>query len=141
MNTLLELLQRWAFDALPILLDVAVKGMVLLAIAGVLVLAMRKASAAARQVVWLLALAALLALPIASAILPSWGVLPGWVKFEMPVESAEPASYSPTDSSPAELGRADPLPGADQADMRAAPPVPPGLVQPSPRRFLASCGV
>lgn len=122
MNTVLEPLQRWAFDALPVLLDVAAKGMVLLAIAGVLVLAMRKASAAARQVVWLLALAALLALPLVSAALPSWRVLPGWVKFEMPVESAEPASPPPTDSSAAELGQADPLPGAGQARTHSAPP-------------------
>ncbi len=122
MNTVLEPLQRWAFDALPVLLDVAAKGMVLLAIAGVLVLAMRKASAAARQVVWLLALAALLALPLVSAALPSWRVLPGWVKFEMPVGSAEPASPSPADSPPAESGQTDPLQGAGQARMHPGPP-------------------
>ena len=122
MNAELEPLQRLAFDALPVLLDVAVKGMVLLAIAGVLVLAMRKASAAARQVVWLLALAALLALPIASAILPSWAVLPSWVKFEMPIGSAEPASPSPTDSPPAKLGQTDPLPGAGETRVHPGPP-------------------
>ena len=82
MNIDLESLQRLAFDALPVLLDAAVKGIVLLGVAGVLVLAMRKASAAARQVVWLLALAALLALPLASAALPS--------------ESRVPVSVSPT---------------------------------------------
>ena len=77
-------LQRLAYAWLPVLLDAAAKGVVLLAVAGLLALAMRKASAAARQVVWLGALAALLALPLASAALPSWQVLPGWAKIEMP---------------------------------------------------------
>ena len=58
MNIDTESLQRLAFDALPVLLDATLKGVVLLAVASVLVLAMRKASSAARQVVWLLALAA-----------------------------------------------------------------------------------
>jgi beta-lactamase regulating signal transducer with metallopeptidase domain len=112
-------LQRLAFDALPVLLDAAVKGMVLLAAAGVLVLAMRKASAAARQVVWLLALAALLALPLASAALPSWQVLPSWARIEMP---AEPAAPSLADS-------AGPLGGADPSGMNAAPAPLPELSQ------------
>jgi len=42
-----------AFDALPMLLDVAGKGVVPLAAAGTLVPAIRKTSAAARQTVWL----------------------------------------------------------------------------------------
>ena len=71
----LESLQRLAYAWLPVLLDAAVKGVVLLAVAGLLALAMRKASAAARQMVWLGALAALLALPLASAALPGWQVL------------------------------------------------------------------
>ena len=116
----LESLQRLAFDALPVLLDAAVKGAVLLAVAGVLVLAMRKASAAARQVVWLLALAALVALPLASAALPSWGILPGWARIEM---QAEPVPANVADSVIVEP-RADPVGGADRADMQAAPPAP-----------------
>ena len=116
MNIDLQSLQRLAFDALPVLLDAAVKGMALLVVAAVVVLALRKASAAARQVVWLLALAAILALPLASAALPSWQVLPGWAKIEMPAATVEPASADATDSTL--------LRGADQAPMRAAPSAP-----------------
>jgi len=80
----LESLQRLAYAWMPVLLDAAAKGVILLAVAGLLAVAMRKASAAARQVVWLGALAALLALPLASAALPGWQVLPGWARVEMP---------------------------------------------------------
>jgi len=119
----LELLRRLAFDALPVLLDAAVKGLVLLAVAGVLVLAMRKASAAARQVVWLLALGALIVLPIASAALPSWGILPGWVKIEI-AEPAEPVATDSADSATARtlIPPADPLGGVDRSDMHAVAP-------------------
>jgi len=116
-------LWRLAFGAMPVLLDAAAKGAVLLVVAGVLVLAMRKASAAARQVVWLLALAALMLLPMASAALPSWGILPGWVKIEL----AEPAEPGATDlaefvvdvASPPPV---DPIPEAAPADTRAVAP-------------------
>ena len=111
--------QGLAFDALPVLLDAAAKGMGLLAAAGTLVLAMRKTSAAARQVVWMLALAALLALPLASAALPSWQVLPGWAKIEMPPEPAVPSLVDPAGS----------FGGADRAGTNAAPAPLPELSQ------------
>lgn len=135
MNTYVELLQRLDFVAsglrsfseawLPVLLDAAAKGLVLLTVAGLLVLAMKKASAAARQTVWLLALAALIALPIASAALPSWAILPGWVKIEI-AEPAEPAAAGGTDSAAALALATPPAPlrGAEQADAHAI--VPPG---------------
>jgi len=66
------------------------KGVVLLMAAGAGVLAMRKTSAAARQVVWLGALVALLALPLVSAALPSWQVLPVWARVEVPPKPAAP---------------------------------------------------
>ncbi len=140
MNTYVELLQRLDFVAsglrsfseawLPVLLDAAAKGLVLLAVGGALVLAMRKASAAARQTVWLLALAALIALPIASAALPSWAILPGWVKIEI-AEPAEPAAAGGTDSAAALALATPPAPlrGAEQADAHAI--VPPGDYTPS----------
>jgi len=53
MTIYLEPWRRLAFDALPMLLDAAAKGIVLLAAAGAVVPAFRKRSAAARQTVWL----------------------------------------------------------------------------------------
>ena len=64
---------------LELLAAAAVKGMLILIIAVALNIALRRASAAARHLVWSLALASLLALPVLSFGLPSWPVplLPG----------------------------------------------------------------
>jgi hypothetical protein len=94
-----------------VLLDAAIKGAALLSAAGVLVLAMHKASAAGRQMVWLLALAALLALPLASASLPAWQVLPGWARIDAPTELASPSS----------VHSAGPFGGAEPADVPPPP--------------------
>ncbi len=106
---------------LAILLDAAVKGTLLLAAAGLVAMAMRRASAAARQVVWLLALSALLGLPLASAVLPGWRVLPGWARIEM---SAKPVETVAPDAIDSTIGRLGPLREADQAGSHTAPPAP-----------------
>ena len=56
---------------LPVLLDAAAKGVVLLVLGGLVVTAMRRSSAAARQVVWVATLAAILATPLVSALVPA----------------------------------------------------------------------
>jgi beta-lactamase regulating signal transducer with metallopeptidase domain len=61
-----------------ILLDASLKGCVVLAVAGMAALAMRRASAAMRHLVWFLAMVALLAVPVLSMALPAWQVLPNW---------------------------------------------------------------
>jgi beta-lactamase regulating signal transducer with metallopeptidase domain len=63
---------------LPVLLDAAIKGLVILSLTALAVLAMRRASAAARHLVWLVGTVSLLILPILSAALPAWHVLPQW---------------------------------------------------------------
>ncbi|MDB6132142.1 MAG: hypothetical protein JWM59_385 [Verrucomicrobiales bacterium] len=68
-----------AFSAmLPLMVDSALKGTVLLAAAGLVALLFHKASAAARHLVWLVAVVALLVVPLLSVALPQWRVLPGW---------------------------------------------------------------
>ena len=79
----LEWLQRAASYWLPLLADASVKGCAILLLAAGTVLVMRKTSAAARQMVWVLAMASLLALPILSATLPAWQVLPDWFRLEL----------------------------------------------------------
>jgi hypothetical protein len=64
--------------ALPVLVDASLKGAILLAAAGLLTLAMRRASAAQRHLVWVLALGSTLALPMLSVLLPAWRILPRW---------------------------------------------------------------
>ncbi len=107
---ILEPLQQFACAWLPVMLDAAIKGMLLLAAAGMLSVMMRKASAAARQVVWTLALVAMLALPLASVILPGWQVLPGWAKIEVPADTTPAVSAgegeSLAEAAPAEMNSA-----------------------------------
>src|SRR5688572_27789940 len=73
-----ELLSRLASSVGPRVLDGAAKGVVVLALAGVASLLMRRASAAARHALWYGALMSLLLLPVLSLALPDWRVLPEW---------------------------------------------------------------
>jgi beta-lactamase regulating signal transducer with metallopeptidase domain len=67
-----------ASGALPILLDAAIKSLAVLALTVFITFTLRRASAASRHLVWLLGMASLLVLPILSATLPAWHVLPAW---------------------------------------------------------------
>ncbi|HWB03808.1 MAG TPA: M56 family metallopeptidase [Verrucomicrobiales bacterium] len=68
--------------AVPLMADASLKSAVLLVLAAVCVLLMRRASAAARHAVWLAAVLALLLVPVLSAVLPGWRVLPQWATVE-----------------------------------------------------------
>lgn len=60
----------------PVLLDAAVKGVVVLSLTALAVLALRRSSAAARHLVWFLGTFSLLILPVLSATLPGWHIMP-----------------------------------------------------------------
>ncbi len=62
-----------------LLLDSAVKGAALLVLAAFAATILRRDSAATRHLVWLLAIVAVLVVPLLSALLPQWRVLPKWV--------------------------------------------------------------
>ncbi len=71
-----------AVAALPgasslVLVDTAVKGTALLMLASVAAMLLRRDSAATRHLVWLLAIVAMLVVPVLSVMLPHWRVLPG----------------------------------------------------------------
>ena len=71
------------FGALmPLVFDSAFKGAVLLATAALVALVLWRASAAARHLVWLVAIVALLVVPVLSLALPQWRVLPSWAVVE-----------------------------------------------------------
>src|SRR5713101_4319402 len=61
-----------------LLVDSAVKGTALLVLAAVAAMILRRDSAATRHLVWLLAIVAMLIVPVLSAMLPQWRVLPEW---------------------------------------------------------------
>src|SRR6266404_3159280 len=61
-----------------LLLDSAIKGTALLTLAAVAAILLRRDSAATRHLVWLLAIVAMLAVPVLSTMLPQWRALPEW---------------------------------------------------------------
>ena len=61
-------------------MDAAWKGILLLAAVWVTTKLMKRASASTRHFVWVAAIAGVLALPILSAALPKWHVLPEWLQ-------------------------------------------------------------
>src|SRR5437867_6985751 len=82
------------------LVDSAIKGTVLLVLAAALALILRRDSAATRHLVWLLAIVAMLVVPVLSAMLPQWRVLPGWAGISPPpvyVATSPPSSARPPD--------------------------------------------
>ena len=61
-----------------LLVDSAIKGAALLVFASLVVLMLRRDSAATRHLVWMVAIVAMLFVPALSALLPQWRVLPEW---------------------------------------------------------------
>ena len=93
LNTVLALVSWWS-GASAWLLDVAIKGVVLLLVASTFVLFLRNASAATRHLVWCAAVCGLLVLPVISMIVPKWTV-PGLTGFSMITELAEVSQPEP----------------------------------------------
>src|SRR3954462_10151794 len=85
MNHIATSLVALSGEALPLLLDVALKASLLLGLAGLATIALRKVSAATRHFVWLLAMAAVFVMPFLSALLPGWHVLPRWSRVAQPI--------------------------------------------------------
>jgi beta-lactamase regulating signal transducer with metallopeptidase domain len=73
LNAVMALTLCWA-GASELLQDVAIKSLVLLMAASVLVLLLRNASAATRHLVWCVTVCGLLVLPVVSLIAPKWTV-------------------------------------------------------------------
>ena len=85
----------WTTDAggawMAMLIDATIKGTVILLLAGLATWLLRAAPAAMRHLVWLLAVASLLLLPVLSVTVPTWQVLPVWMSPER-VISTPPAA-------------------------------------------------
>jgi hypothetical protein len=84
----------------PLLVDSAVKGTALLVVATVAAVILRRDSAATRHLVWLLAMVAMLVVPVLSAMLPRWRVLPEWVRIAP--ETAVMSTGPPSTTRPAD---------------------------------------
>ncbi|MFL5556886.1 MAG: hypothetical protein ACJ78D_13920, partial [Gemmatimonadaceae bacterium] len=102
--------------ALPLLIDVALKGALLVAVAAGAAYLLRKRSAASRHAVWTAAVIGHLAIPVLVLVLPEWKmpVLPAasWLQSEpVPSATTAPPRTSVTDPglSP-RVGRSQPKP-------------------------------
>jgi len=104
------------------LMDAAVKGTVILLAALLATRQMRRRPAASRHLVWMVALASLLALPLASRLLPAWRVVPvpGPLR---PAASfvAEPSAYAPVDAPAPSVAAPSGGVGGSGAPVSAAP--------------------
>jgi len=116
----------FAPSLLPMLLDAAIKGVAILALTALATLAMRRSSAAARHLVWFLGTLSLLILPLLSAALPGWYILPRWT-INTPAATQQPIALPPL--PPGDEGQQVPLVPSPavfvpaQADSASAPPV------------------
>src|SRR5882757_7014252 len=133
-----------------LLVDSAAKGTALLVLAAALALILRRDSAATRHLVWLLAVVAMLVVPVLSALLPQWRVLPEWAAISSPPDARQrglPPKFSrvllpavpdlPQNAEQAELERH--LPTVDQEaaelpDSRPAPATPEAIAEPAVSR-------
>lgn len=116
----------------PILLDSALKGMVVLAAAIVVALLLRRSSASTRHLVLTSSLIGLLLLPLLSLALPQWRVLPSWVS---PERTPEPGVTQPTTthSPPLPLQPQTPAPSAVES-----PSPTPMVIAPDPPSAVES---
>ena len=117
-----------------LLVDSAVKGTALLVLAAIAAMILRRDSAATRHLVWLLAIVAMLVVPVLSAMLPQWRVLPEWagisskpvVVATSPPSIARPAEGAvelPQNAEPVEIERPPVTayqPAAELPDSRPA---------------------
>src|SRR5688572_20781634 len=77
---------------MPLVFDSALKGAALLAAAALCALVLYKASAATRHLVWLVAVVALLIVPVLSFALPQWRILPQWTASPLADTAVAPAT-------------------------------------------------
>jgi len=81
----------------PSIVEIAAKSSVIIALAAAVVGVMRRrGSAASRHLVWILAVAGLLVLPLASSVLPAWSIA---VKRETPAPDVQQATEVPAASA------------------------------------------
>ena len=112
---------------IAILADAFVKATVLLLLAAGVTLLLRRSAASLRHLVWTLACGGVLALPLASALLPNWRVA-GWPRLDVPVAfdlnempAQRHAAAAATDPTPA----AKPAPRAPSSAPSVATDVEP----------------
>ena len=109
MGGILAFSQADSLRGLAALLDASAKGLVLLTLAAGATLLLRRASAAARHMVWTLAVAGLLCVPGLSVAMPQWSVPVPWLASPGDATTRAPSLNDPPQPLP---GNAPPLAAA-----------------------------
>ncbi len=115
-----------------LLVDSAVKGTALLMLAAVAAITLRRDSAATRHFVWLLAIVALLVVPVLSAMLPQWRVLPEWAGIP---HDAAVVPLVPNADGALEMAQTA---GPDEVDTQSTPAYQPAAALPGVQPMLAA---
>lgn len=117
-----------------LLLDSAIKGTVLLSLAAFAALMLRRDSAATRHLVWMLAIVALLIVPVLSATLPQWRVLPHWMSSPSPsivaIESVNTPLVAKANGEVIETPQSATSVMPREGEQKAAPELQPGTAAP-----------
>lgn len=81
-----------------VLLDGTIKGILILAVAGFVTRLLKRAPAASRHFVWTVAIGAVVALPVASAVAPHWNlaILPAAASAPVTSTASSPVKQAPT---------------------------------------------
>src|SRR5258705_58501 len=108
--------------AFSVFVDGAAKSFVILAAATLAVLLLRRFSAAMRHLIWLLAMGAVVLLPLLSAMLPDLKVLPGWISLRS--VSAHVEVVSAETLVPAPPARSVPIQPTPTLETEVAPEIP-----------------
>ena len=90
-----------------LLMDSAIKGSVILLGAACVAVMLKRDSAAMRHLVWLVAIVAMLVIPVLSVLLPRWQVLPAWAAISQSSPASETSDRTVEFPRPFEAQTAD----------------------------------
>jgi len=133
MNRLLVSFAALLTGLSPLVVDSTLKGAALLTLALVSASALNTSSAATRHLVWLVAVLALLIVPVLSVALPEWRILPRWTAAS-PSPTTEPLAPEPVTIAAGLPGATTTVPAAATEVDRPSATVatPPPVIAPVP---------
>lgn len=88
MNRILVVVGTVLSTSSLLLVDSAIKGGVLLLLAALVAVLLRRDSAPTQHLVWQVSIVGMLVVPVFSAVLPQWRILPAWTVITTPATTS-----------------------------------------------------